>query len=298
MRKESIFFSCAAFLFLFGSCSNDEEVAETAKCISVSSSIGTLTRATVTNGVESFSTNDKISVYVWTGSSSTIASNALVVNNSINTYDGVAKWTAEPQMLWKDMVSAHYFMARYPQKAITDFTTDEYTLNVDKQEESDVLVALNTGTNGVGCKATNTAVPLQFDHVMANLIVNLTFRNQWGVTPVVTSVKVNAKSKATVNYLSKTVTATGTTSGIVLPVITKNASYQSIMVPQSGVKNIIIAVDGKNYTYTNTDGLNLEAGKYTQVNLIVGRDSISMGNISINSWGKGNTINNGEAQDD
>ena len=38
---------------------------------------------------------------------------------------------------------------------------------------------------------------MMFDHVMAKLAVNLTFRNQWSGTPAVESVIVPAKSVAT-----------------------------------------------------------------------------------------------------
>ena len=41
-----------------------------------------------------------------------------------------------------------------------------------------------------------------------------------------------------------------------------------------------------------------EAGKYTVVNLIVGRDEITLGNVSIADWGEGENINGGEAQTD
>lgn len=287
----------AAIALVMSSCGNDENGGTMpAKYISVNTSIGSLTRTnTDDKGVQTFANGDKISVYAWTGSADAVNADGMVVNNSVNTYDGT-KWTASPQMLWKDMSSAHFFFGVYPNKEITNFTADAYTLDVTKQEQSDLLIAVNTGSEKAGFTATNTSVPLQFDHVMAKLIVNLTFRNQWSETPTVTSVTTgNLKSKATVNYLAKSVTTTSEeATSITLPVTTANTVYQSVMVPQAGeATKIAMRIDNKDYTYTGT--IQLESGKYTTVNLIVGRDKIELGSVSINDWGQGTTIDGGEA---
>lgn len=299
MRISNSILAAMAATLVLASCNNDENGGvDTAEYITVNTSIGSLTRtATADDGTQTFVKDDKISIYAWTGSADVVNADAMVVNNSVNTYDGT-KWTASPQMLWKDMISAHFFLGVYPSKSITDFSADAYTLDVTNQEQSDLLVAVNAGTDKAGFIATNTAVPLQFDHVMAKLIVNLTFRNQWATTPTVTNVTTgNLKSKATVNYLAKsaTVTAEGATN-IVLPVTTPNTKYQSIMIPQAGEgATITIKIGEKDYIYTGT--VKLEGGKYTTVNLIVGRDGITLGSVSINEWGEGTTINGGEAQE-
>lgn len=108
----------------------------------------------------------------------------------------------------------------------------------------------------------------------------------------------NLKSKATVDYVAKSVTATSdAATDIQLLTASANASYQSVMVPQEGAEaRIAVKIGEKNYTYTGT--VKLESGKYTTVNLIVGRDTITLGSVSINNWGNGETINGGEAQED
>lgn len=299
MRISNSILAAMAATFVLASCNNDENGGvETAEYITVNTSIGSLTRTTTADdGTQTFVKDDKISVYAWTGSSDVVNADGLVVNNSINTYDGT-KWSASPQMLWKDMTSAHYFVGVYPNKAITDFAADAYTLDATNQEQSDLLVAVNAGTDNAGFTATNNAVPLQFDHVMSKLIVNLSFRNQWATTPTVASVTTgNLKSKAIVNYLTKSAFATDEEAAtIVLPVAIANTKYHSIMVPQAGDNaTITIKIGEKNYIYTGT--VKLEGGKYTTVNLIVGRDGITLGSVSINDWGAGTTINGGEAQE-
>ncbi|MCD8318386.1 MAG: fimbrillin family protein [Paraprevotella sp.] len=303
MKQKHAFFALAAFSMLAAACSSEDSSninnVQNAKYITVQSSIGHMTRVT-TDGEnsESFADGDKISVYAWTGSATEITDGSLVVNNSINTL-GNGTWTAEPQMLWKDSTTPHYFLGVYPTRQITNFTADADTLDNASQEQSDLLVALQPGDNGIGLTAQANPVSLTFDHVMAKLIVNLTFRNQWSSTPTVSGVKAPAETSATINYLTKTVTATqDAKQDVSLSTVSANTRYASIMVPQTGFNKIVITIDGKDYTYNSTTDIQLESGKYTTVNLIVGRDRIELGDVSVNDWQAGNEINGGEAQTD
>ena len=51
-------------------------------------------------------------------------------------------------------------------------------------------------------------------------------------------------------------------------------------------------------TPTTSKYIALESGKYTTVNLIVGRNEVTLGSVSINNWLEGSSINGGEAQTD
>src|SRR5574344_516470 len=300
MKKISIIIAAAASILLIAGCNKDQGVRY-AKYITVSASPSTKT--VVSNGVESFASGDKISVYAWTGTAASISTTDLVVNNSVNTYDGTA-WAADPQMLWKDQTTAHFFMARYPEAAVTNFTSDAFTVDPADQEKSDLLVAVNTGTSGAGLTATNNPVPLIFDHVMAKFSVVLSFRNQWGVDnsgnnvkPSISGVTVDAVSTATVDYISETATPTGTAAAVTLPETgTGTYVYQSVMVPQS-VSKVVVKSGTKTYTYNSATAITLEKGKSTSLALIVGRDEITLGSVTIHDWSTG-TTNNGEAPGD
>lgn len=279
MKTKIVIAALAAMAFT--ACKQDEN-PEVSKYITIDASVGELTsRATSA----AFENGDKISVYAWTGSNTAVQT-PLVVDNSINTYDGT-QWTAAPQMLWKDPAATHYFIGVYPSKAITNFTADSYTT------PTDVLVATVLGE---GRNATQGAVPMMFDHVMAKLVVNLTFRNQFGGTPIVESVTTEGKLGATVNYLTKTATADGTAISIALNAVTANTSYQGTLAPQT-VTTVQIKIDGTIYTYTHPTPFALLAGKIQTLNLIVGRDKIDLGSIAVNDWTTGETIEGGEAQE-
>ena len=299
MKKKTYLFALMAMALTLGSCSDNENGigGETSKYITVSTSIGNMTRvATDEKGGQTFEEGDEISVYAWTGDA-TVApeTRERVVNNAINKLTN-GSWVSTPQMLWKNNRDKHYFIGVYPISAISDLSAGEYTFDVNKQTESDLLVAVNKDGLSYNVDEQQT-VPLTFTHVMAKLVVNLTYKNQWGTEgPTVDKVAVgNAAKKATVNYLTKVVTPSTTAKeDFSLPEITENTKYVSVIIPQEDVTQLTIVIDGKNFVYDNGTSFKLESGKITTVNLEVGRDEIKLGDVKITDWENGSTFS-GEA---
>ena len=299
MRTKTYLFALMAMALTLGSCSDNENGigGETSKYITVSTSIGNMTRvATDEKGGQTFEEGDEISVYAWTGAP-TVApeTSERVVNNAINKLTN-GSWVATPQMLWKNNRDKHYFIGVYPVSAISDLSAGEYTFDETKQVESDLLVAVNKDGLSYNADEQQT-VPLTFTHVMAKLVVNLTYKNQWGTEgPTVEKVVVgNAVKKATINYLTKVVTPSTTAKeDFSLPEITENTKYVSVIIPQEDVKQLTIVIGGKNFVYDNGTPFKLESGKITTVNLEVGRDEIKLGDVKITDWENGSTFS-GEA---
>ena len=299
MKKKTYLFALMAMALTLGSCSDNENGigGETSKYITVSTSIGNMTRvATDEKGGQTFEEGDEISVYAWTGDA-TVApeTRERVVNNAINKLTN-GSWVSTPQMLWKNNRDKHYFIGVYPISAISDLSAGEYTFDETKQVESDLLVAVNKDGLSYNADEQQT-VPLTFTHVMAKLVVNLTYKNQWGTEgPTVEKVVVgNAVKKATINYLTKVVTPSTTAKeDFSLPEITENTKYVSVIIPQEDVKQLTIVIGGKNFVYDNGTPFKLESGKITTVNLEVGRDEIKLGDVKITDWENGSTFS-GEA---
>lgn len=304
MKKKTYLFALMAMALTLGSCSDNENGigGETSKYITVSTSIGNMTRvATDANGGQTFEEGDEISVYAWTGDATVApATSERVVNNAINKLTN-GSWVSTPQMLWKNNRDKHYFIGVYPTTAISDLTTGEYTFDETKQVESDLLVAVNK--DGLSYNVDEQQpVPLTFTHVMAKLVVNLTYKNQWGTEgPTVDKVAVgNAAKKATVNYLTKVVTPSAVAedkADFDMPVLTANKQYASIIIPQDGVQKITITIGGKDFIYDNGTPFKFESGKITIVNLEVGRDVIKLGDVNISDWGSTGEPIKGEAYD-
>ena len=304
MKKKTYLFALMAMVLTLGSCSDNENGigGETSKYITVSTSIGNMTRvATDAKGGQTFEEGDEISVYAWTGAP-TVApeTSERVVNNAINKLTNGA-WVATPQMLWKNNRDKHYFIGVYPTAAISDLSAGEYTFDETKQVESDLLVAVNKDGLSYNVDEQQT-VPLTFTHVMAKLVVNLTYKNQWGTEgPTVDKVAVgDAVKSATVNYLTKVVTPSAVAedkANFDMPAITANKQYASIIIPQDGVQKITVVIGGKNFNYDNGTPFKFESGKITTVNLEVGRDIIKLGDVNISDWGSTGEPIKGEAYD-
>lgn len=308
MKKAFIYLALisAATVTFFG-CNKERSESQKPEYITVSTNIGGMTRVTTNGeGEQVFEVGDEISVYAWTGDKNVApvapAAADRVVDNSINKLGTGAKWVATPQMLWKNMIDEHFFIGVYPKDAssVADLTAADYTLNVADQEASDLLIAKEFS----GLVASNNPVNLTFDHVMAKVVVNLDFRNQWDDTGKDVE-KVEFKNVATtakVNYLTLAVTpGTDRASELAIPEVTDDKKFESIFIPQDGVNTVVITVksngNSKGYTYTHTSDFKFEAGKVTTINLIVGRNSIELGTVKINNWVDGETIDKGEALD-
>ena len=304
MKTKTYLFVLMTMALVLGSCSDNENGigGETSKYITVSTSIGNMTRvATDANGDQTFEEGDEISVYAWTGAPTVaLEAHERVVNNAINKLTN-GSWVSTPQMLWKNNRDKHYFIGVYPTAAISDLSAGEYTFDENKQTESDLLVAVNK--DGISYNADEQqTVPLTFTHVMAKLVVNLTYKNQWGTEgPTVDKVVVgNAVKSATVNYLTKVVTPSAVAedkANFDMPALTANKQYASIIIPQDGVQKITIVIGGKKFIYNNGTPFKFESGKITTINLEVGRDVIKLGDVNISDWGSTGEPIKGEAYD-
>lgn len=302
MNKKFYLLAIVPAVLAINGCDKTVNDGPAPKYITVSTDIATKV-TTAADGTQTFTKGDKISVYAWIGDPATApAAASRVVDNSINTLGEDGKWTAEPQMLWKNLSDKHFFISVYPENAApeADLTKVACTVDPARQTESDILVA--TELNGK--VADNNPVSLTFDHVMSKVNVELSFRNQWGgtpeapVTPTVESVQLgNVATDGTVNYLTKTVTPGTARAAMVLPQTRANTVYSSVLIPQTGIKTVVIRIDGKDFTYTHGSDFTFEKGKYTTIKLIVGRNQIDLGDVTINGWGKGDEINGGEALD-
>lgn len=307
MKKGTLIFAAAAMMLSFCSCSEQDAAtgSESAKLITVSTSIGHMTRmATDEKGAQTFTEGDEISVYAWTGSADVApAAEARAVNNAINKLTGKV-WVATPQMLWKNQKEKHYFIGIYPARKVEDLAADTHTLQADNQEASDLLIAVNAK----GLSYENNAsepVQLDFSHVMAKIVVNLTFKNQWGGIPEVKTVAVkNAAREATVNYLTKTITPKAADETITptaktdleLPATTANTCYQSVIIPQNDIQQLAIIIGDKTFSYNHGTPFKFESGKITTINLEVGRDKVILDEVKISDWETGSTFS-GEALD-
>ncbi len=296
MKKALTVLLAAAVMLLLAGC-NKENGRGNAGIITIEASVDDMTKVSYDGGETSFTAGDRIVVYGWLGSATEVPAKR-VVDGVVNTLGTDGKWTPESQMLWKPFGEKHYFLGIFPERTVTSFTADEYELNPADYMASDLLIATNLG----GVTSSGGAVKLDFDHAMAKLVVNLNFRSQWDATPTVSSVTVPAKTKATVDYLTGAVTATGAASGVDIPASASATTgyaltFSGLMVPQDGVRRVVITIDNKQYVYESATDIPLKSGEYTTLSLNVGRDRIELdGSITIDDWNAGTTLPDGDAE--
>ena len=295
MKKKTLFAAVLAAVVLV-SCNNKQVQSQAEpEYITVSTSIDNLTRVSTTGDASRFDEGDKISVYAWTGTADEVPTANLVVNNSLNELKG-GKWLPTPLMKWANMSTPHFFLSVYPARAIADFKADPVKVDIEKQMESDLLVAVNTGESKAGLKATDNPVSLRFDHMMSKLVVALSYRNEFDGTPTVASVGTEAKSEGTIDYLKGVITLKGDAAPFHLQTLKANEAYASVIMPQA-VQKFTITIDGKSYVYTHPTPLTLVKGKKQTLKLIVGRNRIELDQVVINDWGAAEDITGGEAVD-
>ena len=292
MKKYTIYLAIAA-LALAGC--GKEPVPADGGAITVEATLGAATK--VSAGGDAFAAGDQIAVYAWTGSA-TANPATRVVDGVVNTFDG-SSWTPATPMLWKNAHDTHFFLGIYPASKApgSDFTAVPYTVTGSAAAD-DLLLA----TTPAGVKNTGDAVQLGFHHVMARLDVNLRFRTEWATPPTAdrVSVSVEAKRSATVNYLTETVTASGAAAPAAIAPATAATGYalgySGLQVPQDGVRKIIVEIDGYEYEYVSTTDIPLTGGKYTTLNLVLGKNSIEFAGASVLDWETGTDLPGGEAK--
>jgi len=269
--QKNLVFTIIALLML--DCSKGDDESLLSNAITIDASVKSLTRG----ASESFNDEDVVRVYAWTGD------NSVISNTSDKNYtysSSSSTWYSEDPLTWADLTTDYYFMGVYPARDITDFTTDSYTLDVSDQESADLLIATNVG----GCKGSKeTPISLIFNHVMAKLTINLSYKSEFLDTPTVNSVELSAGKTGTINYLNKTVTLTGESEVISIPAVKANTKYASVMIPQT-IGDIVIKIDDKSYTYSPDTAIELKSGKHYILNLTVGQDGEVKLNFSINEW--------------
>ena len=293
MNRIKILFTIATTLLLAG-CAK-EPVAPDGDAITVEASLGAATK--VSAGGDAFTAGDQIAVYAWMGSA-TANPATRVVDGVVNTFDGTS-WTPAAMMRWQVTNDPHYFLGVYPASKApgSDFTAVPHAMTGSVAAD-DLLLA----TTPAGVTNTGVAVQLGFHHVMARLDVNIRFRTEWATPPTAdhVSVSVEAKRSATVNYLTETVTASGTASNVALAPATAATGYalgySGLQVPQDGVRKITVEIDGFEYVFVSTTDIPLTGGKYTTLNLVLGKNSIEFSGASVLDWESGTDLPGGAAK--
>lgn len=195
------------------------------------------------------------------------------------------------QLLWKSNDATVTYYAYLPYTGIvSDATNYAFTVQTDQSTEDNVKASdlLCTGQQPA---TPGTALDITFKHALSKLNVTLKKGSELedGQNLTFTSVKLSNCATATTVNLTDGTTDTATKSQtITLYATTENKQYECILVPQTFNQTLKVEITGNNgkvYTFTSNKNLTFASGKQYTLNLTVGRDKVTTGTISAESWG-------------
>ena len=201
-------------------------------------------------------------------------------------------WTIQGgQLLWKSNDATVTYYAYLPYKGtVGDAASYTFTVQTDQSNENNVKASDLLWTGGRQDATAGKALDINFKHALSKLNVTLTKGSELEDGVTFTSVKLsNCATEIVVNLLEGTIVET-TNSGqtITLYATTENKQYECILVPQTFAQSLKVEItdnNGKVYTFKSDKELTFSSGKQYTLNLTVGRDKMTTGTISAESWG-------------
>lgn len=278
----------AALATLLAACSNDSDVFNTPDYadtpIGLNVNVGPMaTRAGYEQGAL---TEGSFGLFLTTeGTNSDSRYNC--TNREVKYESG---WTIQGEpLLWKSNEATVNYYAYLPYTGtVGDAANYAFTVQTDQSSDSNVK-ASDLLCTGQQTATPGTALDINFVHAMSKLNVNLTKGSELDEGVTFTSVKLsNCATATTVNLTAGTaVTATNSGQTITLYAATANEKYECILVPQTFNKSLKVEITGSNgkvYTFTSNKDLTFASGEQYTLNLTVGRDKVTTGSLSAESW--------------
>lgn len=289
MKKANIL-ATAALATLLAACSNDSDVLNTPDYadtpIGLNVNVGPMaTRAGYDN---TNLTGSSFGLYLTTeGTNSDERYNC--TNREVRYESG---WTIQgEQLLWKSNDATVTYYAYLPYTGtVSDAANYAFAVQTDQNSDESNVKASDLLWTGQQTATPGTALDINFKHALSKLNVTLKKGSELEDGLTFTSVKLsNCATEIVVNLLEGTIVKT-TNSGqtITMYAATENEKYECILVPQTFAQSLKVEItdnNGKVYTFKSDNELTFSSGKQYTLNLTVGRDKVTTGTISAESWG-------------
>lgn len=289
MKKANIL-ATAALATLLAACSNDSDVLNTPDYadtpIGLNVNVGPM--ATRAGYDDTNLTRSSFGLYLTTeGTNSDERYNC--TNREVRYESG---WTIQgEQLLWKSNDATVTYYAYLPYTGIvSDAANYAFAVQTDQNSDESNVKASDLLWTGQQTATPGTALDINFKHALSKLNVTLTKGSELEDELTFTSVKLsNCATEIVVNLFEGTFGNT-TNSGqtITMYATTENEQYECILVPQTFAQSLKVEItdnNGKVYTFTSNKDLTFASGEEYTLNLTVGRDKVTTGTISAESWG-------------
>lgn len=200
-------------------------------------------------------------------------------------------WTFKygEQLLWKSNDAKVTYNAYMPRTHVYNEDSYTFTVKTDQSTEDNVKASDLLWTGGRQDATAGKALDINFKHALSKLNVTLTKGTELEDGLTFTSVTLSNCATATTVNLTDGTTGTATNSQtITLYAATENKQYECILVPQTFAQSLKVEITDNNekvYTFKSDNELTFSSGKQYTLNLTVGRDKVTTGTISAESWG-------------
>lgn len=272
IMKTLRYIALAALTLSFAACEQEDinpAVQGDPDAVKINATIGNMqTRVAYSgdNGVTNFVNGDAIKVVNLMRTSKNEA--------TYTTTDGT-NWTTTYAMVWNSS-SKNKFQAWYP---VADYSSyDTFTIPTDQSDATKLASAdwMTASTEEID-KPGNGVLDLNFQHRLAKVTVNLTFSSQY---------------PKGYQYVSDfTFYTNEETQQAITPLANSETSYTAILRPGEYADKsyfIYLTMDGIEehdvLGKTTTAAINLEAGKHYTFTLKVGKDVVSIDDVTVADW--------------
>ena len=272
IMKTLRYIALAALTLSFAACEQEDinpAVQGDPDAVKINATIGNMqTRVAYSgdNGVTNFVNGDAIKVVNLMRTSKNEA--------TYTTTDGT-NWTTTDAMVWNSS-SKNKFQAWYP---VADYSSyDTFTIPTDQSDATKFASAdwMTASTEEID-KPGNGVLDLNFQHRLAKVTVNLTFSSQY--------------PEGCQHVSDFTFYTNEETQQAITPLANSETSYTAILRPGEYADEsyfIFLVMDDIDEHYvlgkTTTSAINLEAGKHYTFTLKVGKDVVSIDDVTVADW--------------
>ena len=272
IMKTLRYIALAALTLSFAACEQEDfnpAVQGDPDAVKINATIGNMqTRVAYSgdNGVTNFVNGDVIKVVNLMRTSKNEA--------TYTTTDGT-NWTTTDAMVWNS-TSKNKFQAYYPVAEYSSY--DMFTIPTDQSDATKLASAdWMTASTGEIDKPGNGVLDLNFQHRLAKVTVNLTFSSQY--------------PEGYQHVSDFTFYTNEETQQAITPLANSETLYTAILRPGEYADEddfIYLEMDNFDEHYvlgkTTTSAINLEAGKHYTFTLKVGKDVVSIDEVTVADW--------------
>ena len=272
IMKTLRYIALAALTLSFAACEQDDinpAVQGDPDAVKINATIGALqTRVAYSgdNGVTNFVNGDAIKVVNLMRTSKNEA--------TYTTTDGT-NWTTTDAMVWNSS-SKNIFQAWYP---VADYSSyDTFTIPTDQSDAAMLASAdwMTASTEEID-KPGNGVLDLNFQHRLAKVTVNLTFSSQYPEGNQHVSDFTFYTNEATPQAITALANSETSYTAILRPGEYADESYFIYLMMDDIEEHYVL---GK----TTTSAINFEAGKHYTFTLKVGKDVVSIDDVTVADW--------------